>query len=102
MRPGSLAKKALEFAEQSLSPRRGRNVRYFGHYFYAHLYMSQAMYLSGDEKWLPYFEVMREHLIDTQNDDGSWDGDHVGSSYGTAIALYILHLPYKNLPINQR
>ena len=97
-----LAKKALEFAEQSLSPRRGRNVRYFGHYFYAHLYMSQAMYLSGDEKWLPYFEVMREHLIDTQNDDGSWDGDHVGSSYGTAIALYILHLPYKNLPINQR
>ena len=60
------------------------------------------MYLSGDDKWLPYFEVMREHLIDTQNDDGSWDGDHVGSAYGTAVALYILQLPYKNLPINQR
>ena len=77
-------------------------MRYFGHYFYAHLYMSQAMYLSGDEKWLPYFRSMSKHLVDAQNDDGSWDGDHVGSAYGTAIGLYILQLPYKNLPINQR
>ncbi len=97
-----LAKKALEFVETELSLERGRNVRYFGHYFYAHLYMSQAMYLSGDEKWLPYFQAMSRHLVNTQNDDGSWDGDHVGSAYGTAIGLYILQLPYKNLPINQR
>jgi hypothetical protein len=96
------AAKALAFAEDTLSPRRGRNVRYFGHYFYAHLYMAQAMYLSGDDKWLPYFEALSEQLADTQNGDGSWDGDHVGPAYGTAVGLLILQIPYKNLPIMQR
>ena len=34
--------------------------------------------------------------------DGSWNGDQVGGTYGTAVALLILQLPYKNLPIMQR
>ncbi len=94
---------ALEFIEQHLSPKRGDTSRYFGHYFYAHLYMSQVMYLAGQEHWREYYPAMRQVLIGQQDqDDGSWDGDHVGTTYGTAVALIILQLPYKNLPIMQR
>jgi hypothetical protein len=96
-----LARRALEFAERTLSPRR-QNARYFGHYFYAHLYLSQVMYLAGEAKWQPYFADMRDTLLAYQSADGSWDGDHVGATYGTSIALIILQLPYKNLPIMQR
>ncbi len=97
------ALKALDFVEQHLSPRRGSASRYFGHYYYAHLYMSQVMYLAGEDRWGDYYPAMRQVLISQQNaTDGSWDGDHVGTTYGTAVALIILQLPYKHLPIMQR
>lgn len=95
-------KSALEFSERTLAPGRTSDGSFFGHYFYAHLYMAQAMYLAGEEKWSKYFPPMRDILLRKQADDGSWDGDHVGSTYGTAVALIILQLPYKNLPIAQR
>lgn len=97
-----LARKALSYCEENLQPAAGRSTRYFGHYYYAHLYMAQVMYLSGDERWLPYFGAIREELLRSQQSDGSWDGDRVGTTYGTAVALLILQLPYKNLPIMQR
>ena len=34
--------------------------------------------------------------------DGSWEGDGVGKTYGTAIATFILQIPYNCLPIMQR
>jgi hypothetical protein len=74
----------------------------WGHWFYAHLYLAQVMYLSGEKEWKAYYPKVRDHLLATQNDDGSWDGDAVGHVYGTAIALIILQLPYNNLPIMQR
>jgi hypothetical protein len=66
--------------------------------------MSQVMYLLGRERWRDYYSAMRETLIRKQRnrDDGAWDGDHVGTTYGTAVALIILQLPYKHLPIMQR
>ncbi len=95
------AKRAVDFCERTLSPRRQAN-RFFGHYYYAHLYLAQVMYLLGDEKWLDYFGAIREILLAEQSADGSWDGDHVGKTYGTSVALLILQLPYKHLPIMQR
>lgn len=74
----------------------------WGHYYYAHLYMAQIMWLSGDANWQGYFPPMRDQLLSLQNDDGSWMGDGVGKTYGTAIALLILQLPYDCLPIMQR
>ena len=38
----------------------------------------------------------------TQAPDGSWNGDGIGTTYGTAIATIILQLPYGYLPITQR
>ncbi|MCA9244884.1 MAG: terpene cyclase/mutase family protein [Phycisphaerales bacterium] len=96
------AVKAMKFCDETLSARGALGARSFGHYFYAHLYLAQAVYLSGEAKWKPYFDDMRERLIQMQAPDGWWDGDHVGETYGTAVALLILQLPYKNLPIMQR
>jgi len=97
------AAKALEFVEQHLSPARGRSASYFGHYFYAHLYMSQVMYLAGERRWGEYYPLISVNLLEQQDvDTGAWNGDQVGTTYGTAVALIILQAPYKNLPIMQR
>jgi hypothetical protein len=96
------ARKALKFCEDTLQVNASRSTRYFGHYYYAHLYMAQVMYLLGEHKWRPYFSALRDDLLRNQQSDGSWDGDRVGTTYGTSVALLILQLPYKNLPIMQR
>ena len=96
-----MALKALRYCKRNIGfgqTRRG----VWGHFFYAHLYLSQVMYLAGDDEWKRYYPKIRKYLISTQNEDGSWDGDSVGRVYGTSIALTILQLPYNNLPIMQR
>lgn len=74
-----------------------------GHDFYCQLYASQAFYLAGDKYWDAYFPAVRDQLISMQDKaEGSWNGDGIGKAYGTAIALIILQLPYKYLPVYQR
>ncbi len=73
-----------------------------GHEFYAILYTGQAMYLSSKDNWNYFFPTCRDDLVRRQASDGSWNGDGVGQTYGTAIALLTLQLPYKYLPILQR
>ncbi len=96
-----LAVKALGFVKDKIG--RGSNqAGAWGHYFYAHFYMSQVMWLSGSKEWEWYFPSMRDALLLSQNDDGSWEGDSVGTVYGTALATFILQIPYGYLPILQR
>ena len=73
-----------------------------GHAFYTHLYASQGFYMAGDAYWDVYFPKARDQLIAMQGGDGSWTGDGIGQVYGTAIAVIILQLPYKYLPVFQR
>jgi hypothetical protein len=74
-----------------------------GHDYYTHLYASQAYYMAGDKFWDEYCPEVREQLLSMQDkSDGSWNGDGIGKTYGTAIALIILQLPYKYLPVYQR
>lgn len=93
------AKRALEYAKRHI---RTNAVGRQGHYFYAHLYLAQALYLAGKEEWDDYFPKMRDQLLAVQREDGSWSASHVGPTYDTAIALIILQLPYNQLPIMQR
>ena len=72
------------------------------HDFYTHLYASQAFYQAGDKYWESYFPETRDQLLHMQARDGSWIEDGVGPVYGTSVALIILQLPYKFLPIYQR
>lgn len=97
-----LAKKALEYVKKRIGTGGSGRHGSWGHFYYAHLYMSQVMWLSGEEDWKWYFPPMRDWMIEQQAADGSWDGDGVGTTYGTAIALVILQMPYGYLPILQR
>jgi hypothetical protein len=103
----SHAEKALAYAVQNVKvdPAAG-NGDLSGHYHYAHLYMSQALYTAGgrDPKlWDDYFPKIRDRLIAAQDKtNGSWGGDWVGPVYGTAIGCLILQLPHNTLPIMQR
>lgn len=93
-----LGEKALRFCDKNISVTSSGG----GHHYYTHLYLSQAYYQAGGKRWDDYFPEMRDWLVKSQSPDGSWQGDGVGKVYGTAIALIILQLPYKNLPIAQR
>lgn len=95
------AKNALAFCEREIASKAPQD-SFRGHYFYAHLYMAQVMYLSGNAKWDAYFPTIRDYLIQTQEGDGGWVGDGIGKTYGTAVALVILQIPYSYLPILQR
>jgi hypothetical protein len=96
-----VAKRALAFTLDRLDVEKAGNTR-GGHFFYTIFYASQAIYLNGDAAWLPFFPTVRDQLLAMQRDDGGWEGDAVGTSYGTAIAIACLQLPYGYLPIFQR
>ncbi len=73
------------------------------HEYYCQLYAAQAFYLAGDKYWDAYFPATRDQLISMQDKgEGAWNGDQIGKAYGTSIALIILQLPYKYLPVYQR
>jgi hypothetical protein len=78
------------------------NSAWGGHYFYTHFYLAQAWYQRGGKDWTDYYPNIRERLQKMQSPDGSWNGDQVGTTYGTAIATIILQLPYNYLPIYQK
>jgi hypothetical protein len=92
------ALRALEFSKREMPP--GQSLR--GHDYYGHLYLAQALFVSGDPYWDEYYVARRDYLLNRQSPDGSWMGDGVGEVYGTALALIILQLPYNIVPIMQR
>ncbi len=75
--------------------------RQFGHYFYGHYYAVQAMYLAGGDYWRKWFPTIRQELLNTQKPGGNWHSSH-GDPYATAMALLILQIPNRLLPIFQR
>lgn len=72
-----------------------------GHYFYGHYYAAQAMFLSGNEQWDQWWPAVRDELLTKQSPDGFWRGQ-AGQEYGTAMALIVLQMPNRLLPIFQK
>jgi hypothetical protein len=72
-----------------------------GHYFYGHYYAAQAMYLAGDEYWRSWWPAVQAELLEKQAPEGFWRGQ-AGHEYGTAMALIILQMPNRLLPIFQK
>jgi prenyltransferase beta subunit len=73
----------------------------FSHYFYAHYYAAQAMWIRGGDDWDSWYPAIRDDLIRRQSPDGSWP-DSVCPEYGTAMALIVLQMPNELIPIFQR
>ncbi len=72
------------------------------HYFYGHYYAVQAMYLAGGNRWAEWWPATRKELLERQLGDGSWADPSVGPAYGTAMALIVLQMPKRLLPIYQK
>lgn len=72
------------------------------HYFYGHYYASQAMYLSGPDRFEPYYQRVKDEILRHQNrEEGCWSDD-VGRTYATAMALIVLQMPCEWLPLFQK
>lgn len=72
--------------------------RSLGHYFYGHYYAAQAMFLAGGDYWQSWYPAIRDELISKQLPDGHWKGE-VSDEYCTAVALIILQMPNRYLPV---
>ena len=72
------------------------------HYFYGMYYTAQAMYLAGGKPWSDWWLLARRELLDRQRGSGEWPDPSVGPAYGTAMALIVLQMPKRYLPIFQR
>ena len=66
-------------------------------FHYGHYYAVQAMYQAGEAFYQSWYPRIRESLIGKQRQDGSWSEE-----YGTPMAILILGVPYRFLPIYQR
>jgi len=69
--------------------------------FYYEYYASQAYFQSDVTLWQAWNDHRVRQLIDTQNEDGSWDAG-MGSGISTAFGLLSIALNYRYLPIYER
>ncbi|MHC4503197.1 MAG: prenyltransferase/squalene oxidase repeat-containing protein [Planctomycetota bacterium] len=75
-------------------------------YFYGHYYAAQGIYQSqsigewGSRAWRSWYPAITKELVGTQQKDGSWRGSY--GQYSTAMALLVLAIPYRYLPIYER
>lgn len=68
------------------------------HYFYGQYYAVQAMFLAGGQYWAQWYPAIRDELIHRQGTNGLWVGE-VNDEYCTAMALIILQIPNRYLPV---
>ena len=90
----------LRYLENTAMP--GQNRQNRAHYFYGQYYAVQAMYLAGGEHWARWWPAVRQELLTEQLPDGSWEDRSVGNSYATGMALIVLQMPKRYLPIFQK
>jgi hypothetical protein len=76
------------------------------HYFYTIYYCAQAAWQLGGDYWTQIGKGITDDLVAKQRADGSWpvsgSEGQGGESYGTAMAVLALTVPYRYLPIYQR
>jgi len=72
------------------------------HYYYGHYYAVQAMYLAGGEYWQRWWPAARNELIQIQTGSGGWSDHYANGAYATAMALIVLQMPKRYLPIFQK
>ncbi len=76
-----------------------------GHFYYGNYYATQAMFMAGGDAWKVYWPAIRAAQLLKRQDktSGSWaDGEGGGPVYSTAMALIMLQVPNRLLPILQK
>jgi len=72
-----------------------------GHYFYGYYYATQCTFLAGGKYWAEFYPAIRDELIHRQQQSQGgdhWDGDF-SEDYATSMALIILGIPNRYLPV---
>ena len=59
------------------------------------------MFMAGGEAWEKYWPLIRADLLKRQGGDGGWN-DQTGNVYATSMALIMLQVPNRLLPILQK
>lgn len=72
-----------------------------GNFFYGNYYATQAMFMYGGDAWEAYWPAVRKSLLAKQGADGSWNGE-AGNVYATSMALIMLQVPNRLLPVLQK
>jgi hypothetical protein len=72
------------------------------HYWYGQYYLAQSMYLAGGTHWATWWPLARAELLDRQLAAGTWLDSSFGPAYGTSMALIVLQMPKRYLPIFQK
>jgi hypothetical protein len=73
--------------------------RYF---MFGALYASLAMYMCGDEYWIPWFKKASKVFRALQRETGEF-ADHLGNTtYPTAMAALVMQAPLGRLPLYER
>ncbi|MBX3409213.1 MAG: terpene cyclase/mutase family protein [Phycisphaeraceae bacterium] len=72
------------------------------HFYYGHYYAVQAMFLAGGDHWARWWPAIRDLILRLQQPDGRWEDASAGPDYGTSMALIILQMPKRYLPIFQK
>jgi len=94
---GNDLKRGLDYLKQ-FAPGRGTPMDE-SYFYYGNYYAVQAMFLAGGEYWARYYPGIRDVLLARQNrTTGSWTGEG-GEDYATAMALIILQMPNRYLPV---
>jgi len=97
---GEAITRGLDYLERNAMP--GRRTMRQSHYYYGQYYAIQAMYMAGGERWKQWWSAARTDIIGRQSAGGGWIDNHIGGSYSTAMALIVLQMPKRYLPIFQR
>lgn len=90
----------LKYLVREAPPLSGNASR--AHYWYGVYYTVQAVYLAGGDSWAMWWPAVRDELVRTQQNDGHWEDRSIGDVYGTSMALIVLQMPKRYLPIFQK
>lgn len=93
--------RGLSYIRRSATPD-GAGPAVQAYYFYGHYYAAQAMYLAGGNWWKDWWPLVRAELMQHQSNDGSWLDPQWGQPLGTSMALIIMQMPKRYLPIFQK
>ena len=95
---GDDLERGLKYLQQFNPKNNNASSRNEGHYFYGHYYAVQANFLAGGKYWAEWYPAIRDELIHSQDAGGAWNGDF-SEDYATAMALIILQMPNRYLPV---
>jgi len=93
---GEKIEKGLKFLMKQIP---GRGSTSGSYYFYSQYYAAQAMWHAGGTYWEQWYPAIRDTLLASQSDDGSWTDQTAGAEFGTAMGCIILQIPNDYLPV---